>query len=244
MSGKKPVTDQFEGFASGRVRMTSLPEPFFSELLPLVDDLAELKVLLFCFWALLQREGDYRYLRRADFLADPSLMRGLAVTDPDMAPEAILDRALERAIARRALLTAAIAIDGESETLYFANTHMGRIAAEQATSGQYIPGEDGSAPVDILPPRPSIYRLYEDNIGPLTPMIGEELKSMETDYSPDWLEEALRLAVEANKRSLRYIRAILERWRSEGKQGELAGRNTPSDGTKYVTGKYAGFIEH
>jgi DNA replication protein len=32
----------FSGFPAGKVRFTSIPNLFFSELLPLIDDLAEL----------------------------------------------------------------------------------------------------------------------------------------------------------------------------------------------------------
>ena len=42
----------FAGFPDGRLRFTPVPDVFFSELLPLIDDLAELKVTLHCLWRL------------------------------------------------------------------------------------------------------------------------------------------------------------------------------------------------
>ena len=66
---------KFEGFKSGKFRHIKVPAPFFSELLPLIDDLAELKVTLFCLWAFSQKDSRFRYLRQRDFEAErPSFL--------------------------------------------------------------------------------------------------------------------------------------------------------------------------
>ena len=57
--------------------------------------------------------------------------------------------------------------------------------------------------------RPNIFRLYEENIGPLTPLIAEMLRDAEKTYPADWIEEAFKIAVENNVRRWRYIEAIL-----------------------------------
>ena len=67
-------------------------------------------------------------------------------------------------------------------------------------------------PVELLPERPNLFRLYEANVGTITPMLAEELKDAEASFPHAWLEEAIQLAVEHNVRNWRYIRAILERW--------------------------------
>ena len=59
---------KFNGFKPGKVRHIKLPAPLFSDLLPLIDDLPELHVTLFCFWALSQKDGTFRYLRQRDFV--------------------------------------------------------------------------------------------------------------------------------------------------------------------------------
>lgn len=235
---------QFKGFPPGKVEMISVPDPFFSELLPLIDNLAELKVILFCLWALPQKDGEYRYLSRTDFLNHAPLMDGLAVIEPESKPEYILANALQSAVKRGALLEATIKLETSEETLYFVNTPKGQTAIEQISAGKYTPG-NAENPIEILPQRPTIYKLYESNIGTLTPMIADELKDMEAEFPVDWLEEAMKIAVESNKRNLRYIRAILERWRTEGKtDGEFRKQQTEKDWERYVTGKYADFIEH
>ena len=46
----------FAGFPDGKLRLTAVPNLFFSDLLPIIDHLAELKVTLSAFWALTQKE--------------------------------------------------------------------------------------------------------------------------------------------------------------------------------------------
>src|SRR5450631_1715005 len=92
----------FTGFPAGRSGMIPVPTSFFSDLLPLIDDLAELKLTVYCFWALQQREGDYRYVRLRDLLDDQVLLSGF---DPDPAvAKQMLRTALARAITRGTLL--------------------------------------------------------------------------------------------------------------------------------------------
>ena len=54
------------GFPEGKLRVTPVPNLFFSDLLPAIDHLGELKVTLYAFWALANKEGTFRYLRRDD----------------------------------------------------------------------------------------------------------------------------------------------------------------------------------
>ncbi|MBA7617649.1 hypothetical protein ES703_24965 [subsurface metagenome] len=61
-----------------------------------------------------------------------------------------------------------------------------------------------------------ISSLYEDNIGRLTPTIAERLKDTVGEYEEGWFEEALKEAVSLEHRNLKYISAILERWKVEG----------------------------
>lgn len=233
----------FKGFPPGKQRKTWLPESFFTDLLPLIDDLAELKVTLFSFQALNQKEGEFRYLRRRDFANDAALIAGLQQIDPQADPHVLLENALKRVVERGTLLIAAISLQGKSETLYFANTPQGRKAVDQVSAGKWQPG-DLHNPVEILPARPNIYQLYEANIGSLTPLMADELKDAEAEYPAAWLEEAFRLAVEHNKRNWRYIRAILERWDREGKDRGLVEKRAQSDGAKYISGEFAAFIKY
>src|SRR6185312_575231 len=66
--------------------------------------------------------------------------------------------------------------------------------------------------------RPNIFVLYEQNIGLLSPLIADELKDAADQYPAEWIEAAFREAVQHNKRKWSYIRAILRRWETEGRQ--------------------------
>lgn len=222
----------FSGFPAGKVRKVSLPEAVYSELIPLIDDLAELKVTLHVLWRLAQQSGGaVGYLRRADLATDQALLAGLGP-----GPMAVLEGALTRAIERGTLLMAEEP-PGSGDWLVFANTPKGRAAAEAIVRGDW-PG--GLQPVD----RPSVFELYEQNIGVLSPMIADELREAEAAYPSEWLEEAFRIAVELNRRNWRYIRAILERWRTEGKDDEAGRRSVEADGRRYIEGEYAEYIQH
>jgi DnaD/phage-associated family protein len=234
---------RFSGFPQGStLSPAAFPTQFFSDLLPLIDDLAELKVTLFCFYAVSQQEGRFRYLRRADFLKDEALRRSLLACDPQSEAEKLLDTALERAAERGTLLTTTIKLNEADERLYLVNTVNGRLALEQLKAGLWIPGE-GEAVIAVLPERPNIYRLYESNIGPLTPMIGDALKDAAEHYPAEVVADAIREAVKSNKRSWRYIDAILKRWETEGRHGNPLGRQPEADAKQYLTGKYADFIK-
>jgi DnaD/phage-associated family protein len=233
----------FGGFPPGKSNWTNVPSSFFSELLPLVDDLAELKVLLFFFWALPQLEGEFRYLRKRNFRNDEALMQGLAATDPDSDPETILEAALDRAVHRKALLRADLSLPRHTETLYFLNTERGRTAIEQIKAGHWKPG-DSDNPIEILPEQPNIYKLYEENIGALTPLVADELKDMESEFPVVWIKDAMRTAIQNEARNLRYVRAVLERWRKEGRSDAATRRRDEEDPERYITGKYADFIDH
>ena len=54
--------DGFAGFPDGNLKITPVPEVFFHELLPLIDDLAELKLTLHCLWLFRQSDREAPYV--------------------------------------------------------------------------------------------------------------------------------------------------------------------------------------
>ncbi len=233
----------FSGFPAGKVPLTPIPDPFFSDLLPRIDHLGELKVALYVFWRLNRMEGVFRYLRRADIAADEAFMRGMGATSEEA--QAALDEALERAVQRGLLLKAEPALGAAAPALYFVNTPKGRAAVQAIRQGRWQPTGLESAPVEVLPPRPTIYQLYEENIGPLTPLIADALREAEETYPADWIAEAIQLAVEKNVRHWRYAEAILRRWQEEGRYERKHRRHSEETGyDKYTSGPYADFVEH
>ncbi len=231
----------FPGFSPGKTRLVALPEPVFSELLPLIDDLAELKVTLHCYWRLSEGDGAIRFVRRRDLLADAALLAGL-ITQLAQDPVMALDTALERATARGTLLHVQVAQENETDDWYFANTPRGRAAVRRIKRGETI---ESLAPItQAQPTRPNIFALYEQNVGLLQPLIADELRQAEQDYPAGWIQEAFQLAAEANVRRWSYVRAILERWSTEGKSDAKGHRDSETDRRRYVQGKYADYIEY
>ncbi len=226
----------FAGFPEGPVRMTPVPEPFFSELLPQIDHLGELKVTLYALWRLSQQDGPFRYLSLAEIRKDADLLAALEKTG--QTGEQALTDALERAAARGTLV--AVRLEESGDTFYFLNSPRGKAAAEGLESGKWKPEgvPRGARRVE----RPNVYSMYEQNIGMLTPMLAEILRDAEKEYPAGWIEEAMRIAVEHNARSWKYVAAVLERWKKEGKGGKKA--SAEEERRRYIEGEYADFIEH
>lgn len=80
-----------------------------------------------------------------------------------------------------------------------------------------------------LPPLPqnNIIKIYESEIGPITPIVADELTTAEKDYPPEWIADALKEASLNNKRSWKYALAILKRWKAEGR-GSRNGKTKES----------------
>lgn len=231
----------FPGFPEGKLRLTPVPNLFFSELLPNIDTVAELKVTLYAFWALTQKEGQVRYLRLADFLNDREFMKGMWPT-PTLGAEALMD-GLERAVARGTFLHVNVeSADGKME-LYFLNSEKGRAAVDGITRGEWRPGAAGDESVSLLVERPNVFVLYEQNIGPLTPLIADELRDAEQTYPLRWIEEAIEIAVQSNVRKWRYVMAILERWRQEGKQDGIDRRDSQKDLRGQIPEEYRDIVK-
>jgi DNA replication protein DnaD len=61
------------------------------------------------------------------------------------------------------------------------------------------------------------------------------LKEAEQTYPTDWIEDAMRIAVENNVRRWRYVQAILRSWQEEGRDDQNRG-NTEKDRQRYLKG--------
>src|SRR4030042_5548907 len=124
---RRPMKE-FRGFPDGAVEFTPLPNLFFSELLPLMDDLAELKVTLHALFLLYRKKGADAYVTRAELQQDVTLLRSLQSL-PVSAEQALVD-GLERAVRRGTLLHLTVP-DGQVGDFYCANSGRGRRTAEK-----------------------------------------------------------------------------------------------------------------
>jgi DnaD/phage-associated family protein len=214
----------FPGFSESETS-TAIPDSFFNVLLRDVQDEDELKVILYALWRLERMEGTYPGLAEAEFVASAAGM------DAGHAKAG-----LEKAVQRGALVRAR----HEAQTLYFLNSARGRLAAQAfAERGPGDSVSTASLPLE----RPNVFRLYEENIGPLTPLIADALKDAEAAYAPQWIAEAIELAVEHNKRSWKYCEAILKRWKEEGRGQKQTGRDDQAARRRDAKNKIKRFLE-
>ncbi len=219
---------KFEGIPAGRIGVTPLPNVIVSELLPLMDDAAEIKIVLHVFYLLTQKKGSPRWVTFDELRGDTTLMRSL-----DFKPEN-LKRGLEKATKHCAL----IQIETDGAARYFFNTAESRKAVEKIEQGEIKLGENVRVVEAAPEPTPNIFKLYEQNIGMLTPMIADELKEAEQEFPPEVILDAFRIAAENNKRTWSYVRGVLRNWARENRH-EKTRRPASRERRPTVTGKLA-----
>jgi DnaD/phage-associated family protein len=214
----------FKGFDAESDSLVRLPGRFFTDLLPQLTHREDLQLLLYMFWHLEQQEGKIRFFRQEDLSTDPSLVEMIG-------GQAALLEALTR------LVTSGAVLEAENpwleERYYFINGPQGRAAFEAIEKGQWRQSPTRSRPIHLTRERPNIFKLYEENIGPITPMVAEILKEDEAAYPETWIEEAIRIAVTRNARNWKYVQAILERWQKEGRGNEKNRRDDSQDPSSY-----------
>ncbi|MFC1916243.1 DnaD domain-containing protein [Chloroflexota bacterium] len=233
--------EQFKGFPA-RMEFTPLPNFFLSALLPQISDMSELKTTLHVLAALYRKRGYPRFVSYQELLGNTGLMSSLK--GGDKPPDEVLRNALEMATKRGTIIHMILDRDGVPEDVYFLNTESDRQIVAKIQNGELkLSGlkADGQAYVETEE-QPDIFTLYEQNVGMLTPMIAEELREAEKLYPEAWLRDAVKEAVSLNKRSIRYIIRILERWSAEGKSDGTYQRVSKKDPDKYIKGKYGHMV--
>ena len=156
------------------------------------------------------------------FAADPMVIDAGKVDGTPIGMPGWPFPALEQAIAHGTILRFVAESAGGSRNWLLLNTIVNaRLVAKMASDPEGVPEIywiDESRP-RIHVDRPTVFRLYEQNVGPLTPMIADRLiKALET-YPTEWIEGALEEAVAYNRRNWRYIARILENWAADGPSG-------------------------
>ena len=227
-----------------------LPDAFFSIVLPQIDSLVELKVTLHLYWLLSKRYGLPKAVSLSELEGDRLLLRSLRLGPSPRPPEDILHEGLELAVTRGTILLLSLgAADHPLQRWYLLNTAESRAALDRLVREEIRPSEaigQDVGPVEVVRVyRPNIFTLYERNIGVLTPLIVDGLRDAEQTYPADWITEAMRLAVEYNKRSWAYVSSILKRWETEGKSSGTDRRHSeaPLDPEKYTGGRYGHLVE-
>lgn len=206
------MATSFEGFTSFET-FTAVPDRLFRELLGQIDDAAELRATLYAIWWIGRAEGSFRCMRRADFGEFAS--------------------GVDQAVLRGTLLK----VENETDEFFFLNSPRGRAGAKALRDGSWHPPA-----TTMLIERPNVFRLYEENIGPLTPLIADALKDAEETYHAEWIAEAIELAVKNNKRNWRYCEAVLKRWKEQGRHEGKNREDAVKDFKRYTEDEFAEYF--
>jgi len=239
---------RFPGFPD-RMELVPVPGAIFGTLLREIDDLAELKTLLHVLRLLHAQPRAPRFVQRASLLADAGLLDALGSVDGPAGEAAVAD-ALDRAVGRGTLLTINVTDGASEDECYLLNTRANERIVQQLLDGERTLGDLGPVPTPREPAaatdRPTIYELYEQNVGLLTPLLAEELREAAESYPAPWIEDAFREAVAQNKRNWRYVLRILETWASRGRgtSGTTWRRpDPPEDPRRYLDGRYGRLVQ-
>jgi DnaD/phage-associated family protein len=222
---------RFAGFPGGSVPAVSVPQPFFTELLPEIDTLAELKVTLYVLGRTGAGARAPAWLALDELGQDPVL--AAALRPAPGGARAALREGLDAAVARGALLRAVIAYRDAERVVVAPNTARGRRALAALPTHAASSEAPPLARPGVAGPsrdRPTIFALYEANIGLVQPLIADELRQAAELYPSGWIEDAFGQAVAYNKRSWRYVKRILERWATEGREAGATARERTAVG--------------
>ena len=83
-----------------------------------------------------------------------------------------------------------------------------------------------------------IAQLYEGEIGKITSLVAQELNDAIQNYPAAWIKDAIKEAVNQNKRKWSYVRGILNHWKESGHQAV-----SKQDPDKYIKGRYGHMVQ-
>lgn len=208
------------GFLLDNEPSVPVPVSFFSDILPQIGNLAELHVTLTVFRLVAEAGGYGAPVAERKLLREKVLRQALRPNGSPRQPTQRILEGVELALSRGTLLRFVAEHGKRHANWYYVNTPENRAAVSAMERGEQAPPVE--AWVDDEPPvirveRPTVFRLYEQNIGPLTPLVADRIVQALDDYPSDWIEDGIEEAVAYNRRSWRYIERILENWSAQGR---------------------------
>lgn len=215
------MTKRFGGFVVATEPSVAVPRAFFTDVLPQLTDLAEIQVTLAAFRLAAEAGGIEAPISEATLRRDRAVRAALRVTGSPREPDERIATGLDLAVGRGTLLRFVAAHGPRRATWYYVNTPVNQGLIAAMTRGAVAPPPalwHDQDPPRIEPERPNVFRLYEQNIGLLTPLIADHLVDALETYPLDWIEDAIAEAVSYNRRSWRYVQRILEQWAVSGRK--------------------------
>jgi DnaD/phage-associated family protein len=202
------------------------PIAFLTDIIPGMTDLSEIQAFL-ALTRLALEAGDLTTpVEEPELVRDRALRNALRVigsgNEADLRIATGLDLAVGRGVALRFRT-----VSGNNERVWYVlATPDARASVERLLNGTAVPPRklwEGDDVPRIEPERPTVFRLYEQNIGLLSPIIADQIVRAMERYPRDWIEDAIGEAVTYNRRNWRYIQRILQNWAATGRSPEHIG---------------------
>lgn len=216
---------RFNGFVAHLHDQIPVPTEFFTEVMPEITEINELRVLLGLIRLVSEEAGLETPLAETRILGDRPLLEAVRVDGiPSRTGRHAIQHGLELLVTRGVILR----VEAEStsrrrQTWYFMHTPVTRAVVDAIQRGAVSPPR--SMWIDDEPPSltadlPTPFLLYEQNIGPLTPMVADRITRAIQEYPQSWIVDAMQEAVAYNRRNWKYIERILETWMAHGRSDQ------------------------
>ena len=228
--------DRFEGFASSSTA-TAIPNLFFSRVLPTLSGPDALLAFLWLGKVTQAIKGAVRCATADDIWADDGAAAAFEALGSGRSG---LDAGLDECADKKALAVLDMAGAGGHSRHYFVNTPESRRTIARIRAGElHVRPSAITSERESAPSAPTIFKLYEEHFGTITPFVGDRLLEVSRTYPEAWVEEAVRAAALAQAKNWRYVERVLDRWTREGRTYETAGRNTLEEQKqRFLGGRY------
>src|SRR5262249_54957716 len=159
------------------------------DVLPQLADLAEVQVTLAVFRLAADAGGIEAPVSEAALRSDRALRTALRLNGSPREPDGRIMTGLDLATGRGTLLRFVAERGRGRDFGYYANTPVTQALVAAMARGAVAPPQalwrEGQMPA-VIPERPNVFRLYEQNVGPLTPLIADHLvRALET-WPVEW----------------------------------------------------------
>ena len=225
--------------STASVRSTiPIPREFLSETIARIDDPTELHVTLAVFRIAADSGSTPPAASEDTVLRDPVLGRTFHEDRKSSKLGQRIRRGLQYATARESIVQVVLTIDGHEERWYVPASEENSAALADVLID---PGAWPVVGIDalVVTTAPSVFSLYEKNIGMLTPLLTDQIETAMELYPLDWIEDAIREAVTYNKRNWRYVQRVLENWSVNGRgEGNRDATNRGSAPEPFDPGRY------
>jgi hypothetical protein len=215
-----------------------ISERFFSEVLPTITNILELKTSLIILNEIGIQQRDDQFLSYSGVTKLEQLL--LLEMGENQTLVQLVDLTLKK-LTQLGVIFSRLSEVGpaDPEEIYFLDDLEGHTLSENLKFGIASP----NITVDNPKRGATIFDLYENVIGVIPgAQIAQELMEAEKTYPAEWLEDAFDEAVVQDVRRWAYIRAILASWSNGGRgnyDGKTGGRNSEN---RYQSGKYGKIV--